>query len=107
MKRKLKILHVEDVVSDAELVERELKKGNILFEKLLVNNKQDFTRSLKEFCPDVILCDHTLPSFNSREALNIIKSAGISVSFILVTATVSEEFAVTILKEGAEDYILK
>jgi signal transduction histidine kinase len=104
---KIKILHVEDFPDDIELVERELKKANILFEKLVVNNKPNFITALKEFSPCIILCDHSLPSFNSVEALKIVKDRGVKIPFILVTATVSEEFAVSIIKDGAEDYILK
>jgi PAS domain S-box-containing protein len=105
--QKLKILHLEDLASDAELIERELKKSNIQFELLLVGNKQEFENAIKEFNPEIILSDHSLPSFSSTDALRIVKSEGIKVPFILITATVSEEFAVNIIKEGADDYILK
>lgn len=107
MKQRLKILHLEDMSADAEMVERELKRANIQFDKLLVSNKADFIRSLTEFSPDIILSDHSLPSFNSHEALSIVKEMDIKAPFILVTATVSEEYAVNIIKEGAYDYILK
>ncbi|MEO6550190.1 MAG: PAS domain S-box protein [Ferruginibacter sp.] len=107
MKNKLRILHLEDLPSDADLVERELKKGNIQFEKLVVNKRQDFETALNEFAPEVILSDHSLPSFNSIEALKLVKQCGIDVPFILVTATVSEEFAVSVLKKGGDDYVLK
>ncbi len=107
MKTKLKILHLEDTPADAELVERELKKGNIQFEKLVVDNKIAFEKALKEFAPDIIISDHTLPSFDSTEAIKIIKRQGIKIPFILVSATVSDEFAVEVMKAGADDYILK
>ncbi len=42
MYKTLKILHLEDFQTDAELVERELKKQNIIFLKLVVDNKEDF-----------------------------------------------------------------
>ncbi len=107
MKTKLKILHLEDTPADAELVERELKKGNIQFEKLVVDNKTTFLKALNEFNPDIILADHTLPSFNSTEALRLIKEKENKIPFILVTATVSDEYAVEVMKAGADDYILK
>ena len=107
MNQKLKILHLEDLPTDAELVARELKKGKINFEIIVVDNKADFINELKTFLPDIILSDHSLPSFDSSEALNIIKEKGIEVPFILITATVSEEFAVDVMKGGASDYILK
>jgi PAS domain S-box-containing protein len=45
--------------------------------------------------------------FNSFEALRIFKESRLRIPFILVTGTVSEEFAVNILKDGADDYLLK
>jgi PAS domain S-box-containing protein len=107
MGRSLKILHIEDVPSDAELVERTLKKSGIDFEKVVVDTKEQYAKALKEFRPDIILSDHSLPSFNSLEALNILKQTKADIPFILITATVSEEFAVSVMKEGASDYVLK
>jgi two-component system sensor histidine kinase UhpB len=107
MSKPLKILHLEDMPADAELIERALKKSSLPFEKLLVSNREDFIKAFEEFKPDVILSDHSLPSFDSQEALKIVHEMGITVPFILVTATVSEEYAVNVMKEGAWDYILK
>ncbi|MDB5022967.1 MAG: domain S-box protein [Mucilaginibacter sp.] len=107
MSHSLKILHIEDIKSDAELVERTLEKSGIAFEKRIVDTKADFTKALAEFDPDIILSDHSLPSFNSLEALDILKQSGKNIPFILITATVSEEFAVNVMQEGASDYILK
>lgn len=103
----LKILHLEDFSDDAELVSRELKKAGIRFDMLLTENKDEFSQALYDFSPDIILSDHSLGSFDSREALRIVKNSAIDVPFILVTATVSEEYAVSVIKEGASDYILK
>jgi PAS domain S-box-containing protein len=107
MAHSIKILHLEDVQSDAELVERTLKRSGIDFEKVLVDTRDEFTHALKDFEPDVILSDHSLPEFNSLEALKLLKETGRDIPFILITATVSEEFAVNVMKEGASDYVLK
>ena len=107
MDKPIKILHLEDVPTDAELVEYELQKGNIKFEKRVVDNKDDFVRMLSDFNPDIILSDHSLPSFDSVQAIAILKEKKLDIPFILITATVSEEFAVDIMKQGASDYILK
>jgi PAS domain S-box-containing protein len=107
MNKKIKILHLEDLPTDAELVEHELKRGNVEFEYLLVSNKRDYEKALDVFCPHIVLSDHSLPTFDSIGALNVIKEKKINIPFILITATVSEEFAVEIIKKGASDYILK
>lgn len=108
MNAKLKILHLEDLQSDIDLVDRELKKGKFEFEKLVVGNKADYENALKQFSPDIILSDHMLPAFNSVEALRIARETNFSaIPFILVTGTVSEDFAVDMMKKGIHDYILK
>lgn len=103
----LKILHLEDLPSDAELVDRVLRKAKIEFEKKVVVDRPEFVEALREFKPDIILSDHSLPAFNSLEALRITRDEGVSAPLILVTATVSEEYAVSVIQEGASDYILK
>jgi len=104
---KIKILHLEDRATDVDQVHRVLKKGMIDFEARVVDTRDEFTRLLKEFNPDVVISDHSMPSFNSLEALEIIKGSENRIPFILVTGTVSEEFAALIIKSGADDYILK
>lgn len=107
LERKLKILHLEDFPSDAALIKMQLKKANIKCEILVVDNKTDYLKALETRFPDIILADHTLPSFNSLEALKILQETGKKIPFILITATVSEEYAVHVMREGADDYILK
>jgi PAS domain S-box-containing protein len=107
MSNRLRILHIEDVPSDAELVERTLKQAGMVFDRLVIDTRAEYIRALAEFHPDVILSDHSLPAFNSLEALKILKQTGADIPFILITSTISEEFAVNVMKEGASDYILK
>lgn len=104
---KLKILYLEDSTYDAEIVGRILKKGGFDFSFLIVDEQEEYQNALKQFKPDLILADHSMFQFNSFEALRIFKQTGMQIPFILVTGTVSEEFAVKILKEGADDYLLK
>ncbi len=107
MKNKLKILHLEDESFDVELVERALKKADLFFEKMVVDTKIDFENALISFEPDIVLSDHSLPAFNSLGAIKIVNDRAPGTPVILVTATVSEEFAVNILQQGASDYVLK
>lgn len=103
----LKILILEDNADDAGLTLRALKNSGLKFEHRLADNKVDYIVALQAFQPDVILSDHSLPSFTSEEALPISKDICRESAFILVTGTVSEEFAVKIIKAGADDYVLK
>ena len=104
---KIKILHLEDTITDVEHIHRVLKKAMLDFEVRVVDSRADFTQTLKDFHPDLIISDHSLPSFSSLEALEIIRETGLKIPFILVTGAVSEEFAAQVIKNGADDYILK
>ncbi|AYB29079.1 hybrid sensor histidine kinase/response regulator [Chryseolinea soli] len=107
MNTTLRILILEDVQDDVVLIEYALRKDGIQFEAQQVDSQELFVRALHEFNPDVILSDHSLPQFNSMEALKLCRAQGLDIPFILVTGTMSEEFAVSCLKEGADDYVLK
>jgi len=103
----LKILMLEDFNVDADLIKRQLKKDHLEFISEQVDTKEEFEKAIKEFRPHIILSDHSLPQFNSIAALKIAKEELPHVPFILVTGSVSEEFAVSCIKAGASDYILK
>jgi len=54
MAGKLKILFVEDVLIDAELIWREIEKNKIFFSKELVDKREIYLEYLKDFEPDLI-----------------------------------------------------
>lgn len=107
MNEKINILIVEDVVSDAELIEYELRRARIPFNARRVDTREGFLTALSQFEPAIILSDYNLPQFSGPEALRLLKETGYSAPFILVTGSLTEEVAVECMKEGAHDYILK
>lgn len=107
MEKDYRILILEDLEEDAYLIERTLKKEGMKFITQRVDTEDEYTNAVINFRPDIVLSDHTLPQFNSYKALKIFKQYHPGAPFILVTGTVSEEFAVNCLKDGADDYVLK
>lgn len=107
LNEKIKILHLEDSASDAKMVARVIRKGNITANILVIDTEEEFKLALKDFLPDIIISDHSLPSFNSLQAFALFKQTRLHIPFILVTATISEEYAVEVIKSGVDDYILK
>jgi PAS domain S-box-containing protein len=103
----LRILILEDVPMDAELMEYELERARIPFASRRVDSREDFLRELETFRPDLILSDYTLPRFNGMAALSLAKERAPSVPFLIVTGSVNEETAVGCMKAGATDYLLK
>ncbi len=107
MSLSLKILIIEDNPVDAELIRRTLRKDEIEFESIVVDNRNDFLRALEENKFDLILSDNSLPQFNATEAIIIVRERFRNMPFILVTGTVNEEFIISIMRLGIDDYILK
>jgi two-component system, cell cycle sensor histidine kinase and response regulator CckA len=103
----LRILSLEDVAYDVELLERELRKANIEYDLRRVETKEEFLEALTDFRPEIILADYSLPQFSAIEALKLLQEQKNTTPVILVTGSHSEEAAVECMKEGAEDYILK
>lgn len=107
MKKALKILMLEDSTDDVEMIQRLLKKEMLNCEFFVTMTREGYLHALDQFQPHLILSDNYMPQFNATEALLIMKQHSIQIPFIMVTGTVSEEFAADIIKMGAEDYILK
>jgi len=107
MKEELKIIILEDVQYDVELIEYELRREGIKFISKQVEIEEDFIKGLDIFRPDVILADHSLPKFDGVSALEIAKKIAPEVPFIFVSGKIGDEFAVDMLKKGATDYVFK
>jgi PAS domain S-box-containing protein len=107
MSEEIRILIVEDLASDAELIERELRRAGIIFTSQRVATKDAFLTALREFAPEVVLSDYNLPQFSGPEALRLLKKMRSATPFILITGSLTEEVAVECMKDGAHDYILK
>ncbi len=107
MKEELKIIILEDVQYDVELMEYELRREGIKFVSKQAEIEEDFIKWLNTFKPDVILADHSLPKFDGVSALEIAKKISPEVPFIFVSGKIGDEFAVDMLKKGATDYVFK
>ncbi|HEV8645748.1 MAG TPA: PAS domain-containing protein, partial [Burkholderiales bacterium] len=107
MSHQLRILMVEDVATDAELMLRELRRAGIRCDAHRVETAVEYRRELAEFQPHVILSDFSMPKFDGMEALRIASQSYPDIPFIFVSGTLGEEYAVRALKSGATDYVLK
>ena len=58
-----RFLMLDDVVADAELAERQLRKAGIPFALKLVETRETFLAALEDFSPDLILLDYELHQF--------------------------------------------
>ena len=107
MEQELRVLIVEDVASDAEITEAELRHAGIAFVSRRVETEDAFIRSLTEFKPDIILADYALPHFDGLAAVTIARRIAPKTPVIIVTGSVDEEKSVQCMKLGAADLLLK
>jgi len=102
----LRVLILEDRPADAELMVRELRKGQWNVQWQRVHTRSQFVTNLDPL-PDIILADYAVPGFDTLDALALLGERGLTVPFIVVTGTLSDEAAVECMKRGATDYLLK
>lgn len=100
------VLLVEDSADDAELVVRELRRAGFDPDWTRVETEPDFLKALKA-PPQLIISDYSLPQFNGLRAVQLLRAKHPDIPFILISGTVGEEIAVTAMKHGATDYLLK
>src|SRR3989449_934314 len=102
----VRVLMVEDVADDAALVERELRRAGITGATRRVDSEGGFREALQPFGPDVILTDHSLPTFGAADALRIGLPEAPDTPVIVVTGSLDEETAAEYIKAGAADYVV-
>src|ERR1041385_4100519 len=107
MAEPLRILLAEDSETDAELVQRELKRGGLDFQSRRVQTETDFRRELDEFQPHLVISDFSMPQFSGPKALAIARESQADIPFIFISGTIGENVAVDMMKAGADDYVMK
>jgi len=103
----LRLLIVEHVAEDVELVLIALKESGVRPDHTVVQGKEEFRQALQSGRYDAVLSDYRLPSWNGLDALKELRESGRDIPFLLVTGTLGEEAAVECMKHGVDDYILK
>jgi PAS domain S-box-containing protein len=107
VKKEIRILYVEDVPAEVVMVNHELRMGGLAFRTKRVETRDAFIHELELDTPDLILCDHGLPSFDGFTALAIARDKCPQIPFIFVTGSLGEQVAIETFESGATDYVLK
>ena len=107
MNKPIRVLIVEDLPTDAELAEREIKKniGPCKFHR--VETREEFLSSLNTFQPDLIISDYRMPRFDGLAALKLALEHVPDIPVIILTSAINEDTAVECMKAGAIDYVIK
>lgn len=107
MTERLRILHLEDNLNDADLVKGLLEAEGLACDVVVVESRADFASALEREDFDLILSDFSLPSYDGRSALLLARKKCPDVPYIFFSGTIGESAAIESLKAGATDYVLK
>jgi len=106
MGQPLRVLLIEDSDFDATLLVRMLGKGGYNLHHERVETADELKAALQNDW-DLIIADYNLPQFSAPDALEIVKKTGRDIPFIIVSGAIGETTAVSAMKSGAHDYLMK
>ncbi|TCS72100.1 diguanylate cyclase (GGDEF)-like protein [Sulfuritortus calidifontis] len=107
MDKTLHVLLVEDSEDDALLLQRQLKRSGYNPTIHRVDTTEQLDMALQSPSWDVIITDHNLQGFGSDTVLQRVREAQLDIPVIIVSGTIGEDAAVSAMKAGASDYIMK
>ncbi|MDB5803483.1 MAG: hypothetical protein JWN73_805 [Betaproteobacteria bacterium] len=105
--RPLRLLLVEDRLTDAELLLSRLKRLGYRAESRRVWTEEGFTQALAAFTPELIICDFSMPAFDGRQALGLARRLAPAVPFVFVSGSGGAAQVAAALKAGAAGYVSK
>lgn len=103
----IRILLVEDLPTDAKLAQREISKDLKSCEFQVVETREGYLSALEKFQPDIIVSDYRLPQFDGLSALKLALERTPLTPLIMLTGSLNEDTAVSCMKAGASDYVIK
>jgi signal transduction histidine kinase/CheY-like chemotaxis protein len=107
MNPSLRILILEDLELDFQLMNLVLQRDGLAFTPRHALGEADFLEYLEQFAPEVVLADYRLPGYDGLAALEVVRQRHPNVPVIMVSGEMGEERAIEALNLGATDYVLK
>lgn len=107
MNKPLKVLIIEDSESDTILLLSLLRQGGYEPEFQRVESAAGLAAALRQHKWDIVLADHLMPGFDSQAALGLVRASNPDLPFVIVSGAINDELAVSAMKAGAQDYLMK
>ncbi|MDJ0926155.1 MAG: EAL domain-containing protein [Gammaproteobacteria bacterium] len=104
----MKLLLVEDNFDDADFLAASLRRHKVDDVALShVATLRDATDQLKSHSFDVVLLDLHLPDGSGMECVDAVQAADPATPIVALSGKDDEEFALSILNKGVQDYLVK
>jgi two-component system cell cycle sensor histidine kinase/response regulator CckA len=103
----LRVLIVEDSFSDAALEVRTLEAAGYRVTHVVTETADGMKAALAGQAFDIVLADVNLPQFDAYGALAVLKESGLDIPCVIVSGSIGDEDAVSMIHAGASDYVLK
>jgi diguanylate cyclase (GGDEF)-like protein len=103
----MKLLLVEDDRSDARFLRSTLSRSGSSPDLLHVESLNDALAALRDQQFDVVLLDLHLPDASGESCVREIKQANPTIPIVVLSGEDSEDYAIGILNEGVQDYLVK
>lgn len=103
----LRLLIVEDVQEDVELIELSLHAAGVECEIETADSLHRCHYLLVNQSFSAVLADYRLPGLQAPDVFQLVNELQPTMPFILVTGSLGEEAAVECIKTGMTDYVLK
>ncbi|GLR71768.1 putative bifunctional diguanylate cyclase/phosphodiesterase [Agaribacter marinus] len=109
MRRRLKVLVVDDDLVDRKIIRRTLTANSFDVDIIEAVSVNEGLGKLRQESFDVILLDYRMPGSDGIEMVNALRSRADlgSVAIVMMSSAESEELAVECIEAGAQDFILK
>jgi signal transduction histidine kinase len=102
----LRALIVEDSENDCMLLLSMLQRGGYSVDHKRVDTAASLKATLDDPW-DIVISDFSMPGFRGTDALAIIRDRGLDVPFIFLSGTIGEDMAISAMRAGAQDYVIK
>jgi PAS domain S-box-containing protein len=107
MPRSLRILIIEASLEDAALLLSELQRGGYDVVHERVETAETLKVALNSQRWDIVFANCNMPHFAGPRILAILRERGWNLPVILLSCAMDEDLAVSTMKAGANDYLLK
>ncbi|WP_127507922.1 response regulator [Actinoplanes solisilvae] len=103
----INVLVVDDNDDDAVLIDHSLSRAGLPVRVARAETSHQVARALTDRPVDVVICDYNLPGVRAEEVLAQVREHDSDIPFVAVSGQVGEEVAVSLMRAGARDFVLK